>query len=355
MHADVCTVRIDKLSLVTMGRKSVKEEVKWQVIGMRKCGLSFRVIASKLGISKTCVENTVNKHAMTTTVSDARRSGRPKVTSPREDRTISGIAKRNRRAAIPTIQREFQEKTGKSVSPMTCSRRLRSAGLHSYVAIRKPLLTSISRKNRRIWCRSKKNWRMERWGKVLFSDESRFQLFPNQRIRVRRTPTEKFLPECLSPAVQGGGDSVMIWGCMSQNGVGILRFISGSMDSKEYISTMKENMIPSAEKLHRRYFVYQQDNAPCHKSHATMQWFEDNEVQLLEWPSRSPDLNPIENLWQIIGTRVAAYRPANRHELREAISTIWNNISVQECQKLVQSMVKRVQLCLKAKGGPIDY
>ncbi|KAJ8885368.1 hypothetical protein PR048_011565 [Dryococelus australis] len=123
---------------------------------------------------------------------------------------------------------------------------------------------------------------MEMWGKVLFSDESRFQLFPNQRVRVKCTTTEKFLPECLSIAVQGGGDSVMIWGCMSANGTGILRFINGSMDSKECTSTMKGNMIPFAEKLHGCYFVYQQDNAPCHKSRTTMYWFKDNEVPVLE-------------------------------------------------------------------------
>ncbi|KAJ8884806.1 hypothetical protein PR048_011002 [Dryococelus australis] len=258
--------------------------------------MSYRVIASKLGISKLSVKQAINKHTKSATVADLPQSGRPKITPPREDRTIAGISKPHRRASIPTIQRELQEKTLKSASPMTCSGRLRSAGLESYDAIKKTFLTAISCKNRRIWCKSKKNWRMERWGEVRFGDESRFNLFPNQRVRVRSTTNEKFLPECLTPAVQGGGDSVMMWGCMFANGTGILPFINGSMDSKEYIRTMKDNMIPSAEKLHGRYFVYRQANAPCHKSRATMQWFEGNERPVLEWPSRSPDLNPTENL-----------------------------------------------------------
>ncbi|KAJ8891891.1 hypothetical protein PR048_004447 [Dryococelus australis] len=197
---------------------------------MRKCGMSYRATASKLGICKT-KQTYEERHCSRLA---AERSGRPKIASLREDRTIAGSSRRHRRTSIPIIQRGFMEKTCKSASPMNCSRRLHSAGLGSYVAIIKPLQTAISGKNRRIWCNTKKNWRMERLPKVLFSDESRLQLFPNQRVRVRRTTTEKFLPEYLSPAVQGGGDSVMIWGCMSANGTGILRFVNGSMDFKEY-------------------------------------------------------------------------------------------------------------------------
>ena len=52
----------------------------------------------------------------------------------------------------------------------------------------------------------------------------------------------------------------MIWGCMSASSTGILRFIDGTMNSEEYITTMKENMLPSAQKLHNGHFVYQQDN-----------------------------------------------------------------------------------------------
>ena len=63
----------------------------------------------------------------------------------------------------------------------------------------------------------------------------------------------------------------------------VLRFIQDTMNSEEYIQTMKDNMLPSAQKLHNGYFVYQQDNAPCHKSAATMEWFEQEGIPLLEW------------------------------------------------------------------------
>lgn len=112
---------------------------------------------------------------------------------------------------------------------------------------------------------------------------------------------------------------------------------------------------PSAHYLHNNYFVFQQDNAPCHKSRATIAWFEENGIPLLQWPSRSPDLNPIENIWRIMGMRLRAYKPNNLQELRELLSTIWNGIPVQQCRNLVNSMPRRVRLCLRAGGGSIDY
>lgn len=71
--------------------------------------------------------------------------------------------------------------------------------------------------------------------------------------------------------------------------------------------------------------------------------------------SQEPDLNAIEKLWNIIGVRVAARQPRNVHELREKISEVWNEITPQECRKLILGMRKRITMCLKEKGGPIDY
>lgn len=338
-----------------MGKTSVSSTIKWQVIGMFKCNKSQREIASALNVSKTCVSQTIAKYRESGNVHDRPRSGRPKVTSPRDDRVLGRLAKQSRNASVPVLRTRLQEISGKNVSAMTVSRRLREQGLHSYMAIRKPLQTAVSRKNRRIWCRQKKNWGMERWGKVLFSDECRFELYSRRRIRVRRTPTEKFLPECLSSAVQQGGGSIMVWGCISMKGTGFIRFTDGSIDSKEYIETMKDTMLPSARKLHGGYYVFQQDNAPCHRSRLSMQWFEENDVPLLPWPARSPDLNPIENVWSYMGAKLAQSRPKTIHELRTMTSLIWSDISIEHCQNLIRSMPTRVKQCLKAAGGVIDY
>ncbi|KAG8313923.1 hypothetical protein J6590_104055, partial [Homalodisca vitripennis] len=86
-----------------MGRSSVSEDIKWQVIGMYKTGSSYRTIASKLHVSKTCVENTVRRFNLAGTVIDAPRSGRPRKTTPRQDRKLLVMSKKDRNASAPDL------------------------------------------------------------------------------------------------------------------------------------------------------------------------------------------------------------------------------------------------------------
>ncbi len=104
---------------------------------------------------------------------------------------------------------------------------------------------------------------------------------------------------------------------------------------------------------------FQQDNAPCYKAQIISDWFleHDNEFTLLKWPPQSPDLNPIEHLWDVVEReiRIMDVQPTNLQQLCDAIMSIWTKIS-QECfQHLVESMPQRIKTDLNAKLGPIWY
>lgn len=116
---------------------------------------------------------------------------------------------------------------------------------------------------------------------------------------MRRTKSDKFLPACVAPAVQQGGEALMIWGCITSEGPGELHFVEGCMNSEKYCHAMEEVMVPSVRAKLGDNFLFQQDNAPCHKSRFTMNWFSQQNIEILPWPSRSPDLNPIENIWNM--------------------------------------------------------
>ena len=90
------------------------------------------------------------------------------------------------------------------------------------VAAKKPLLSAANVVSRVQWGRDHRDWTDEDWKRVLWSDESTFQLFSNQRVFVRRRVGERFRKECLSPTVKFGGGKIMVWGCFSSNGVGSL-------------------------------------------------------------------------------------------------------------------------------------
>ena len=101
--------------------------------------------------------------------------------------------------------------------------------------------------------------------------------------------------------------------------------------------------------------VFQQDNAPIHKCQVVLKWLKNRNVNLMDWPSQSPDLNPIENVWSFIKMEIDKHQIISRHMLREKINEIWNLIPANYLAKLIQSMPRRVLAVLKNKGGHTKY
>lgn len=160
----------------------------------------------------------------------------------------------------------------------------------------------------------------------------------------------------LRPTIKHGGGSVMVWGCMSANGVGNLVFIDGILNQYGYINILKENLIPSAEKLGiRSTFKLYADNDPKHNSLNAKTWALYNCPKVMETPAQSPDMNVIEHLWHILEQKIRKHNISNRDDLKEALIKEWNQISVETCKKLVDSMPKRIETLKNAKGGPTKY
>jgi len=336
-------------------KNNLSIEKRASVVTLSKENYSGRAIAKKLKISLCGVQEILKKHKENGCVRDRPRSGRPLSTTPRENRVLTRLSLNNRRATSRNLKREFEDATGTSISPRTVRRRLQKSGLRGCIAAKKPLLTATHRKNRLEWCRERKNWTKQQWGCVLFSDESIFELIPSGRVWVRRRKGERYNQDCINPTVKHGGGKIQVWGCMSAKGVGSLKIVNGRLDAKAYVRLICRDLKNDGIKLCGNNFIFQQDGASCHTARTTKAWFERKNINLSTWPSQSPDLNPIEHLWDAIKKRLENKPCKNLEELKASIFNCWKNLESDVTKNLVDSMPQRCSAVIAARGGHTKY
>ncbi len=146
---------------------------------------------------------------------------------------------------------------------------------------------------------------------------------------------------------------IMVCGCMSAAGTGELQFIEGTMNANMYCDILKQSMIPSLLRLGRRSVF--QHNDPKHTSKTTTALLKKLRVKVMDWPSMSPDLHPIEHLWGILKWKVEECKVSNIHQLRDVVMEEWKKTPVATCEALVNSMFKRGKAVLENNGGHTKY
>ncbi|UYV63737.1 Transposase [Cordylochernes scorpioides] len=191
----------------------------------------------------------------------------------------------------------------RSEDELTIFRRLVANGLHSCRPLRRLPLTPPNRRQRLEWCRARSTW-MREWHRVVFSDESRFCLSSDSRhVRVWRRRGERSNPAAIveRPTVRQRG--IMVWGSIAYDSRSPLLRIQGTMTAQRYVDdVLRPVTLPYLQGVPNA--LYQQDNARPHTARISQQALQD--VQMLPWPPYSPDLSPIEHVWDIIGRRLHA-------------------------------------------------
>ncbi len=115
-------------------------------------------------------------------------------------------------------------------------------------------------------------------------------------------------------------------------------------------------MFPSGRKLFgNESYIFQQDNDPKHTAKVNKAYLVNKKVNTFDWPSQSPDLNPIENLWSILDYRCRERVANTPTELFELLQTAWNDLPISTLQDLVASMPRRCQAVIDSKGFMTKY
>ncbi|KAI0995126.1 hypothetical protein K3495_g13055 [Podosphaera aphanis] len=135
--------------------------------------------------------------------------------------------------------------------------------------------------------------------------------------------------------------------------------IDGLMDQHLYTEILEEDLLQTLVEYGKtpESVIFMQDNDPKHTSKKARQFLRDHSLAVLPWPANSPDLNPIEHLWNYIKKRLKDYpKPPNGIlELLDRVQDEWAKIPAEECQKLMESLPRRIDAVLKAKGGHVKY
>ena len=205
-----------------------------------------------------------------------------------------------------------------------------------------------------------KDWTLEDWKQVIWSDETKINhLGSDGRKWVWKKAGEGLSDRLVEGTVKFGGGSVMVWGCMFWDGPGYACKIDGRMDGDLYVKIMEEDLKASMDYYGKspEEVVFQQDNDPKHTCKKAKNWFQNSDLEVMEWPAQSPDLNPIEHLWSHLKKKLGEYEtpPAGITGLWERVEKEWNNIPASVCQNLIESMPRRVAAVLAANGGYTKY
>jgi transposase len=330
--------------------------VKRTIIHSSSNGKSIRQIANDLAIPKSTIHDIIKKFRERGHNHVLPKSGRPKITTPREDKLIARECRifPTKSAAVLKAQFEISHQIFCSLS--TVKRRLRENNLFGRRPSKKPMISRKNRKARLAFAKEHLNWDEKKWSKVLWSDESKFNMFGSDGIRwIRRPIGQRNNIRYQLPTVKHGGGNVMVWGCFSRDGLGPLHLINGIMDGPMYKEIIDRVMLPHAKNKMPRGWIFQQDNDPKHTSKVLKDFFDKKKIRVLQWPSQSPDLNPIEHLWEHVKRQTIDFRPTNKQQLFDKLNEIWCNIPLSAIINLVDSMPRRCQAVIDSQGGPTKY
>lgn len=335
----------------------VSIDLRDRALVLLRQGKSTRDVAEALQLSKSYVHKLRQKH-----LSDLPKppSGRARKLSDQNERfCVRAITSGKLQTAV-RVRQALETDLKISVSERTIRRALNRAGLRAAEKEKLPALSAKNIKARLDFARRYRHYTVEDWKRVIWSDETKICRFGSDgRFWCWERDGEGLQPRNVRQTVKHGGGSLMIWACMTAAGPGFMCRIDGIMDQHLYKEILEGDLMQTVE-----YYgfdvtrvVFQQDNDPKHRAASVLKWLEEQPFTVLEWPSQSPDLNPIENLWATLKRRLNEYEhpPRGMVELWERIECEWEKITAAECLALIESMPRRIEALLKAKGRWIGY
>jgi transposase len=321
------------------------------IVTLHAEGYTRNEIAEKLHCSPHAVTRWVHRWNQTHSLEDAERSGRPRLIDEGTSQAIDDYSCEHKTAEPKDIRRELQL----PVSARAIRRELNSVGLLSHVQRYEHELTEFDIQRRLAFANQYLNWTEDQWARVFFSDECNFYLGHHGRVHVQCPIGASHDAEYLHAAPQLHG-KVSLWGCICAEGLGHAELYAGALDSTRHRDILRHSLIPSFRQFYPDGpWFFQQDNVRFHTTPDTVTFLHEKGVTLIDWPPWSPDLNPIENLWNVLKARVYARFPQTMEEMEQFIREEHAASDLTFISRICRNMPRRLRLLLANKGHKIPY
>lgn len=322
---------------------------------LKEEGYSVRDIGKRLNIPFSTVQYSLKCFKQRKSHKNFKSSGRPRATTSSMDKFMTNMIEISDKPNAIDVANKLAEMNLADISVQTVRRRLNESDLHGRATQKKPLLTNKHVKQRLEFGLKHQSWTVDDWKRVLWSDETKInKMGSDGRSWTWKKTGEALKPKHVKQTVKHDA-YIMAWGCFNSTGVGNIHVVEGIMNARMYIRIISTHMIPSASRLFESEYIFQQDNDPKHTARVVKEYFERKKIKVLDWPSQSPDLNPIENLWHQLKILIAKEKIEKVSELPAAMRKCWEMITPDYCNKLVESMPRRMDELVRNKGYWTKY
>ena len=343
------------------GPSFTREELRAFIWGLRKAGLSWNQVAQHTGKSRRSVQKICSTVQKNQSFKNHTRSGRPSRLSDRDRRKIVELLRKAKVKTAEAIRKEASTYYNINVSTSTIRRVFKKCGYVARLKRKKLVLTKEEKKKRLRWAQDHKTWTVDNWKDVIWADETAFTLVweGKEHTWTKEDRKDILVDDLVTPTMKFGGRKLLVWCCITYAGVGYACKINDILDAELYSKILRGELMDTLSYYHMdsSTVIFLHDNDPKHTSQTTQDMLDHLGISTMMFPSYSPDLNPIENYWKHLKSKLRSKRQiyADIDELWEAVEEEVAKVNKDLCQNLIASMPERVQAVINAKGGYTHY
>jgi transposase len=329
-------------------KRQWSDEERGKVVALRAEGKTWKEIQDVTGLPPSTAHAIVQKASTTVSVVNLQRSGRPSIFTPTVEKHLHAVIRRQPDITAKELANKLVHKFGAAFARSESSVRKKRVllGYSKTKGIGVDTLTDAHKKQRVRYCNKHKR---DKFRYVIFSDEKTWLLGKRRRPFWRRGGTARITYWKTKYPIR-----IQCWGGISFQGKTRLRIWAGRQPSSHYMDTLERYLFPFASTHMGKNWRFQQDRDTTHMSKATQTWLREKKIKWFETPAKSPDLAPIEKVWNILEMRVYRHQPKTVEGLKRWILYEWKHLEQKIIDSAIESMMKNIPLIIEAKGEYVE-